>query len=56
MILIEKTQDGCHVFAITEDDHLFVSALIKAFEVFKKTYYYSTYERAMPEDVNSDVD
>ena len=56
MLHIKKTQDGCHIFAITEDDDAFISALIAAYEVFKKTYYYPNYVRVTPEDINNDVD
>jgi hypothetical protein len=56
MLHIKKTQDGCHIFAITEDDHLFLSALIAAYDVFKKTYYYPNYVRVTTEDINNDVD
>lgn len=49
MLHIKKTPDGCHITAVTEDDDLFISALIAAYEAFKKTYY--TYVRVTPEDI-----
>ena len=54
MLHIKKTPDGCHITAVTEDDDLFISALIAAYEAFKKTYY--TYVYGSPEDINNDID
>lgn len=52
MLHIRKTPDGCHITAITEDDDDFISALIAAYDVFKKTYYYyPNYVRVTPEDI-----
>ena len=56
MLHIKKTPDGCHITAVTEDDDAFISALIAAYEVFKKIYYYDTYVRASPDDINNDID
>ena len=56
MLHIKKTPDGCHITAVTKDDAPFISPIINAYEEFKQTYYYDTYVRASPDDINNDID